>query len=214
MNLQWRIQNWGTFDDAGWARRRRHKSRRKIKQEEDRPTNTMAPSSNPNGSRKQGSKKISEREHEKLKSECYDVKGKYDAAMKKNRRLSETVQKLEMDKAELTSQLEAERKKNGEIVLAGTEQLKLNENQARSVGGLVQQKIFLVLPLMDKTMFHEASVMGMVATNLRIEKKDWAKYAVEIRKVCIRKTTYWRDYLCNQLKKEYISKCYPTACGL
>lgn len=117
------------------------------------------------------------------------------------------VAKLEFDKAELADKLESEQKRNGEIVSAGTQQLKLTDSMVCSVRGLIQTKFFQYMPMLDKTMFQQSNLLAPVAKNLGIENKDLHKYSVDIQRRCIEKTKYWREYCGNQVKKEYISKC-------
>ena len=125
----------------------------------------------------------------------------------KNAELTAENKQLKVDKAELAKQVETEKKRNGDIISKGAEQLKLTESMVCSVKNLVQHKLFLTFPLLDKTMYHQSNLIAPIATNLGIAKKDWPKYSVDIRRVCIDKTRYWREYCGNQVKTEYISKC-------
>lgn len=173
-----------------------------------RDPSKMAPVKNKDGSKVSKSKK---KGSSKSDAAVYEKFFQADAENKKlkarNTELLRQVDQLQVDKAELKSKLEIEQKKNGEILSAGGEQQQLTESMVKTVNQLVQTKLFLYMPHLDKTMFHEANLAAPVTKALNIKDCDVAKYIVDMRRVTIEKTRYWRDYCGNDVKKAYISKC-------
>lgn len=165
------------------------------------------PSGGGKSSSKSSSKAPSVHAFQKLKLETYDLGKKNKLLKEENKKLSDTVDRLSLDKAELQSKLEAEQKRNGGSISSETEQLKLVEGMHGSLRNLVQQKFFVRWPFLDRTMFSKGNLITPAAAYLRIAESDIQRYAVDIRRVCIAKTTYWRGYCADQVKREYISKC-------
>lgn len=166
-------------------------------------------------SSKQRPKELSQHAFMKLKAEAFELGKRNKLLEEKNKNLTDTVDRLNLDKAELQSKLEAEQKLNGGSISSETEQLKLVEGMQASLRNLVQQKFFVRWPFLDKTMFSQGNLITPAAAHLRIAESDIQRYAVDIRRVCITKTTYWRGYCADQVKKEYISKCaHATVCKI
>ena len=142
-----------------------------------------------------------------MKAKMLDLQKRIKEMQERNVKLVNTVNTLNLDKAELQSKLEAEQKrKGGSIVSSESEQLKLVDGMQSSVRNLVQQKFFVHWPFLDKAMFSQGNLITPAAAYLRIEDHEVRKYEVDIRRVCIAKTTYWRGYCGDQVRKEYISK--------
>lgn len=141
-----------------------------------------------------------------LKARMLDLQEKNKVLDGNNKQLVAQVNQLQLDKGELQSKLEAEQKRNGGSVEAETEQCKLSDVMKASVRNLVQQNFFLRWPFLDKQMFSQGNLIAPATKFLNMTQAQSQRYAVDIRRVCIAKTTYWRGYCGDQVKKEYISK--------
>jgi len=140
------------------------------------------------------------------KVKFYEAQKKIKDLEVKNESLLDSVNQLNLDKAELQSKLEAVPKGDGASLIAETEHLKLNDNMQGSLRNLVQQKFFQHWPFLDKKMFSQGNLITPATAHLSISGSKGQRYAVDIRRVCIAKTTYWRGYCAEQVRKEYISE--------
>jgi len=130
------------------------------------------------------------------------LKEKYDTLRANNTRLLELVNQLRLDKAELVSKNAAQ----GDGGSRSTGQLSLSKSMVTSVRSLVQQTLFRMWPMMDKTMFQQSNVTAVVCKRLAIPDEERDAYAVDIRRVCLQKTGYWREYCGEKVRMAYISK--------
>lgn len=166
---------------------------------------------------KGGAKKAASRELLECKSKLMDAKDKNKTLVQNNITLVATVNQLNLDIGELRSELDAERKKKGTAAggaATDTVQLKLVDGMQSSVRNLVQQKFFVKFPFLDKITFSQANLIIPAGAYLGFADGESQKYAVDIRRVCITKTTYWRGYCGDQVKKEYISKSLTVATAM
>jgi hypothetical protein len=129
------------------------------------------------------------------------LKEKYDTLKANNTRLLELVNQLNLDKAELMSKNDTQ---GGGSRTTG--QLSLSTSMVTSVRSLVQQTLFRMWPMMDKTMFQQGNVAAVVCKRLAIPDEDRDAYAVGIRRVCLQKTGYWREYCGEKVRMAYISE--------
>jgi regulator of replication initiation timing len=167
----------------------------------------MGTSKKPSGQQRTGAgKKNSSSDNTALKARVMELTDKNDVLVTNNKQLLDSNNQLRMDKAELQSKLEMEQKRKGVSIGTESDQLKLEATMETSVKNLVQQSFFLRWPFLDKTKFHQGNLMAPAIKHLRIAEEDSRKYEVDLRRVCIAKTTYWRGYCADQVKKEYISK--------
>ena len=136
---------------------------------------TKKTNNNKNGKGKSGSGRTnssaSSPTEQALMAKMYKLNEMIKTLKGNNTVLVREINQLQLDKAELVSQLEAEKKRNGEVVSAGTDQRKLTESMMTSVRSLIQSKYFLYMPMLDKTMFEQSNLLAPVAKNLGIEKK-------------------------------------------
>jgi len=110
------------------------------------------------------------------------LKEKYDTLKANNTRLLELVNQLNLDKAELMSKNDTQ---GGGSRTTG--QLSLSTSMVTSVRSLVQQTLFRMWPMMDKTMFQQGNVAAVVCKRLAIPDEDRDTYAVGIRNIVVRR---------------------------
>ena len=153
------------------------------------------------GNKKKGSQKS--KDEKQLRAEIKEWREKFQKEQAAKKQLAAVIEALRVDKGELEMRLATKEKQTTK----NANQLSLTLTMITVVRTLVQQQMFRYWPLLDKNMFHQINGMSMLGPRLGIKEEDKEKYLVEVRRMCIEKTNYWREYCAEKVRLAYIRKC-------